>query len=137
MHKGDHCAANDATDGGRKESHHQYQYGEEPAEFVPTQRDKGKEGGACVDEDGGEESPEKYMIPHLAECIETRIRAQTHHIDNAVQLIRVVGFGEHDQISQQSVAGRACQGEAYTIQLFGAVFWKYSMMSMLLVLVSS
>lgn len=137
MHKGDHCAANDATDGGRKESHHQYQYGEEPAEFVPAQRDKGKEGGACVDEDGGEESPEKYMIPHLAERIEARIRAQTHHIDNAVQLIRVVGFGEHDQIRQQSVAGRACQWEAYTIQLFGAVFWKCSMMSMLLVLVSS
>lgn len=77
------------------------------------------------------------MIPHLAERIEARVRAQTHHIDNAVQLIRVVGFGEHDQIRQQSVAGRACQGKAYTTQLFGAVFWKYSMMSMLLVLVSS
>lgn len=125
MHKGDHCAANDATDGGRKESHHQYQYGEEPAEFVPTQRDKGKEGGACVDEDGGEESPEEYMIPHLAERIEARVRAQTHHIDNAVQLIRVVGFGEHDQISQQSVAGRACQGRRilynYLALCFGSI----------------
>lgn len=110
MHKRDHCAANDAADGGRKESHHQYQYGEESAEFVPTQRDKGKEGSACVDEDGGEESPEKDMIPHLAERVEARIRAQTHHIDNAVQLICVVGFGEHDQFKQRSVAGRTCQG---------------------------
>lgn len=110
MHKRDHGAANDAADGGRKESHHQYQYGEESAEFVPTQRDKGKEGGACVDEDGGEESPEKDMIPHLAERVEARIRAQTHHIDNAVQLIRIIGFGEHDQFRQSSVAGRTCQG---------------------------
>lgn len=100
MHKCNHGAANDATNGGRQESHHQYQYGEESSEFMPPQRDKGKEGGACMNKDGGEEGPEKDMIPHLAKCVEACIRAQTHHIDNAVQLIRVVRFGEHDQISQ-------------------------------------
>lgn len=36
---------------------------------MPPQRDKGKEGGACMNKDGGEEGPEKDMIPHLAKCV--------------------------------------------------------------------
>jgi len=49
-----------------------------------------------VNEYGGEESPEKDMIPHLTERDETRICTQSHNIHNGIQFTVIVRFREHD-----------------------------------------
>jgi len=91
MHEGDDRTADNATRGRRQESHDQNQDREESPELVFPQCDEGHQGGAGVDENGGEQGPQKDMVPHFAKGIETRLRPETHHIGDGVQFIGVVG----------------------------------------------
>jgi len=100
MHEGDDRTADNATRGRRQESHDQDQDREESPELVFPQCDEGHQGGAGVDENGGEEGPQKDMVPHFAKGIETRLRPETHHI----------GDGVHSSVSSENMAKTVSNG---------------------------
>jgi len=73
MHKGDDCTADDATGGRGKETHDKDEDREESSELVLPEREEGHHGGAGVNEYGGEQGPQKDVVPHFAKRIETRL----------------------------------------------------------------